>query len=244
MKSDTTKYSELAWDVLKCKRCEGNKCKELGISYEKIDYHNLPLIVGRNYSKSKKRVCIIAQNPGESTKQSIDEEQTHLQKFYRSEKNKDYEAFCEFMVKERFSGVKKWKLFDNFHVLTNLDILPSQIAFTNVVKCRTTDNNGLGQPLIRKCSYHLENEIKALEPKFVITLGAPARDEIKRLPKDKKVNVFSIPHTSRTWGQPIKEFGWSIKNGKWDFNGNKKYNNTYRCDLENILKEIGERIKA
>ena len=90
MESEHTKYSELAWDVLNCKKCPKKNCKELSTYSEKTDYHNLPLIVGRDYSK--RRVCIIAQNPGEFKKQSIDEEQKHLQKFYRFKKNKDYDA--------------------------------------------------------------------------------------------------------------------------------------------------------
>jgi len=249
MKSETTKYSKLALDVLKCKRCEGNKCKELGISYEKIDYHNLPLIVGRDYSKSKKRVCIIAQNPGESKKQSIDEEQKRLKKFYKYKKDKDYNAFCDFMVKKRFSGVKETRceLFDNFHVLTNLDILPSQIAFTNVVKCRTKDNKTPGGKLINKCSEHLENEIKALKPKVVITIGAEARKRIKEMYRneDMPFNFYCIPHTSRGGNISLQTCGWSKKKGEWKFK--KDYvpkKSTYMDDLETILDTIGKEIKA
>lgn len=51
----------------------------------------------------------------------------------------------------------------------------SQFYITNIIKCRTDEANRDPQPFeIVQCSYWLVNQIKAIEPKLICSLGNPA----------------------------------------------------------------------
>lgn len=68
------------------------------------------------------------------------------------------------------------KLLDE--MLSNIGLLRADIYITNIVKCRPPNNRDPLPPEIDTCTPFLNQQIKIIKPKFVVTLGRHATSHI------------------------------------------------------------------
>lgn len=86
-------------------------------------------------------------------------------------------GYREDEIRKPFSG-KSGRLLDETLAKVGLD--RSQAFVTNVVKCRPKENATPNKTQMNACRHYLDDELEAVKPQFILTLGNPAMSLIKK----------------------------------------------------------------
>jgi hypothetical protein len=185
----TTMTTPISWHaefarVIACARCTTSTDRNL----LRDDVENVPQpgYVGANYENS--RVLLVGQNPGIPKTLAVqDLPYTAALRSLRDEPNAErYEQLTA--VLNEF--IPQWPVHGNYFPLRECGLTLSDIAYCNVVRCRTISNRAPGKYLSDAClSQHFNHWLQLLQPRVVVFIGKWASER-----GAAQVVAAGIPH--------------------------------------------------
>jgi hypothetical protein len=165
--------------VLKCTACESSH--RTGVLRDTSENIPQPGYVGKNYSRS--RVVFVGQNPAICPDRLRNEVAPYMAALHTLRDNPSAQALAEFRrAMEEFSP--SWALFQRYLPLSDCGLQLDQIAYFNVVRCRTFMNASPRIGPTRMCTEnHFRDWLGLLRPKCVIFLGKWGYDEAGHVPQ-------------------------------------------------------------
>ncbi|MEH6585037.1 MAG: uracil-DNA glycosylase family protein [Halioglobus sp.] len=158
-------------EVVGCSKCDQWISKKLlRDSNENIAQ---PGWVGNNYEEH--RVLLVGQNPGvpPANMQARDAIYTAaLRQLESSSSRADYEHLYKVLK----SFVPEWPVQRNYFPLSESGLGLEDIAYCNVVRCRTVGNAAPSNAIVQNCLGHFDSFAQAVQPKVVIFIGKWAHD--------------------------------------------------------------------
>ena len=159
--------------VINCRLCERLCDHKLLLDEE----FNLPQpgYVGEDYIKSK--VLLIGQNPGVSTSSQTNNDLIYSKALARL-KNPSEKAMNELqLILNKI--IPSWPVTGNYFPLEECNLKLNDIAYFNLVRCRTKDNATPSKKMTQMCTVqHFEHWLDFLKPKVVVCIGKWAHDQI------------------------------------------------------------------
>jgi len=170
--------------IIACKKCSlATSAKLLRDEAENIPQ---PGYVGRNYLRV--RVLLIGQNPGVDIVglKAADMDYTAALRALRDQPTAANMTKLRSVLDD---FIPQWPVHGSYFPLKECGLNLSDIAYFNVVRCRTTKNAQPGKYLVGNCSDHLGHWLAELDPKVVIFIGKWAHDNAAHL-----VSARGVPH--------------------------------------------------
>ena len=164
-------------DVVSCKRCnEMTSTKLLRDEYENVPQ---PGYVGSNYEQC--RVLLVGQNPGVAPERMLARDKVYTKALRRLASERTTESYNDF-YNVVVDFVPEWPVNRNYFPLDECGLTLADIAYCNVVRCRTNNNAAPSNALISNCkSAHFQSFIEAIQPKVVVFIGKWAHDNAAHL---------------------------------------------------------------
>ncbi len=158
-----------------------------------------PGYIGANYENT--RVLLAGQNPGESPERFKSQDTQFAKAKVTLRKNpNDYNAVELKRIQDKI--MPTWDVFNNYFPLKLCGLQLDDIAYTNVVRCRTKKNAPPGVRIANACiSRHFVRWLDWLKPCVVVCIGKYAHDkisdelEIRKIPngfinRDRSLSAF------------------------------------------------------
>ena len=157
-------------NVIGCERCSET-------DVQRDAFFNLPQpgFVGKNYAAHK--VIFIGQNPGTSPEHFAAEDKLYADLLLKLRQKQDSAAYSElyaFLV----DFMRKWQVNKNYFPLDECGLGLEDIAYFNLVRCRTRANAVPGRNVTSACMRHFVNWIEMLSPAVVVCIGKNPYDGI------------------------------------------------------------------
>ena len=156
------------------------------------DKENIPQpgFIGNNYEKS--RILLVGQNPGVAPDSRRERDKVYLQSLRSLASERDSQAYQDF-YDIVIDFVPEWPVNRNYFPLEDCGLSLDDIAYCNVVRCRTLKNATPSKTLVGNCTKnHFLRFVKAIEPKVVIFIGKWAHDNAAHLlPKGIKSSYMN-----------------------------------------------------
>ena len=174
--------------VISCEACvEYTSRKLLRDNKENIPQ---PGYVGKNYDSN--RLLLVGQNPGIAPEHRLEKDKVYtqsLRELARKPSMESYKSFYNTVI----DFVPEWPVNRNYFPLEECDLSLEDIAYCNVVRCRTVNNSAPSKGLISNCTKkHFLNFVNAIEPNVVIFIGKWAHDNTAHLlPKGVKYSFMN-----------------------------------------------------
>lgn len=163
--------------IMRCGKCTlATSKKLLRDQFEDIPQ---PGFIGKNYNQ--KRIVLAGQNPGvcPPAYAKIDSVYTSALRAVRDSPNQETMSS---LYRILLNTVPGWKVGEYFP-LNECRLSLENIAYFNVVRCRTQKNSMPGKFVARNCLTHFENWLLMLKPSAVIFIGKWAFDNAGHIPK-------------------------------------------------------------
>ena len=209
---------QLFSDVVLCNQCNPEKNSNLLKHNEK----NVPQpgYIGKNYEQH--RVLLIGRNPGECPSNPIIEARdlSYMKALLNLSEQQTNQAYQE-LYNTILNNIPQWPIVQNYFPLKECGLDLPDIAFCNVVRCRTKDNVSPSASQVQICKeHHLIKFIDTIEPKVIVCIGKWAYDRIKGLssiqsiPKtyinmDKSLNAKARQTDKERAGKIVKQYKYS-----------------------------------
>jgi uracil-DNA glycosylase len=158
--------------VVSCTACSGTHNPQL----LRDEHENVPQpgYIGEGYWR--RRVLLVGQNPGTpKTLEAEDRPYTQALRQLRDSPNHDsYEK----LVAELVAFIPQWPVHGNYFPLAETGLSLEDIAYFNVVRCRTSRDAKPGSTMIGNCiDLHFGRWLDQLVPKVVVFIGKWAADQ-------------------------------------------------------------------
>jgi uracil-DNA glycosylase len=171
------------YNVINCEACNSS----IGSILVRDKLINLPQpgYIGKNYEKF--RVLLIGQNPGVCPPSRQLNDRKYMQ------------ALLNLAVKPSIHTYKKlyqillgyipgWSVNRKYFPLEECGLGLDDIAYCNVVRCRTQDNIKPSKTVTDNCiREHLFNFIDLVDPKVIVYIGKWAHDQVSPFLKSRKI---------------------------------------------------------
>lgn len=157
-------------NVIACAACD-HDCNIFRDTEENVPQ---PGYVGPNYWN--RRVLLIGQNPGTpKTLAEQDKQYTHaLRQLVQVPSQENFEKLS--IILKHF--IPKWPVHGNYFPLQEAGLSLDDIAYFNVVRCRTLSDARPSGHSVKNClSSHFTRWLDLLSPKVVVFIGKWARDQ-------------------------------------------------------------------
>ncbi len=158
-------------EVIDCTKCDQWTSKKL--LRDTAENIPQPGWVGRNYAE--RRVLLVGQNPSlpPTHMQARDGIYTAaLRQLNDTGSDEDYQRLHQ--VLKQF--VPEWPVQRNYFPLAESGLGLEDIAYCNIVRCRTVGNAAPSNALVQNCLSHFDSFVKTLEPSVVVFIGKWAHD--------------------------------------------------------------------
>ena len=167
--------------IMHCKKCTLATSKKL--LRDQLENIPQPGFIGQNYNR--KRIVLAGQNPGvcPPAYAKIDSKYTSALRAVRDTPNQETMGSLYRVLLHTVPG---WKVGDYFP-LNECRLSLEEIAYFNIVRCRTMKNSIPGQFVVRNCLTHFENWLLMLRPSVVIFIGKWAFDKAGHIPKQHNI---------------------------------------------------------
>ena len=185
--------------VINCDVCSRNQYPKL----LRNDTFNLPQpgYIGTNYKNT--RVLLVGQNPGTSDDSHYNYDVELANALIAVTDNSNPQAMAN--VKNILDRIMPtWSIFRTHFPLVECGLRLDDIAYTNIVRCRTVDDATPGVQITRTCiSNHFRRWLDWLEPRVVVCIGKWAHDkiayelEVRSIPKAFINRNRSLPNFER-----------------------------------------------
>jgi len=153
-------------NVIACHQCVVRE----GSGLLRDDFENVPQpgFVGSNYLR--KRVALAGQNPGVCPPRFAvrDAEYTRSLRDLRDDPSAQTIKTLD-SVLSRF--VPEWPVHGNYFPLEECGLTLDEIAYFNVVRCRTHRNSVPGRHAVNNCMHHFKRWVEILQPNVVVFIG-------------------------------------------------------------------------
>lgn len=159
-------------DVLACDRCSHAGSRKL----LRDDLENVPQpgFIGDLYWST--RVLLVGQNPSQPNQQLQANDRNYTAALRRVRDAQDLASYDQ-LYKTTRKFVPSWPVHGSYFPLSETGLTLDQIAYCNLVRCRTVDNAAPGSRLIDQCvNSHFRTALDLLEPKAVVFIGKWAYD--------------------------------------------------------------------
>jgi hypothetical protein len=157
-------------DVVSCESCPSTG----KLLRDRLENVPQPGFTGSNYSKS--RVLLTGQNPGVPPPRMLDADKRYtaalraLRDRPSTERQREFDA----IVRE---FVPTWPVHGAYFPLQECGLTLDDIAYCNVVRCRTVGNATPSESVARECVMrHFERWLDVLQPRVVVFVGKWASD--------------------------------------------------------------------
>ncbi len=160
--------------VIACTRCtkerhDGNLLRDAQENVPQPGY------VGANYDQS--RVLLVGQNPGVPN-DLVEGDQIYtaaLRSLRDSPTDQEYEKLMNLLE----NVIQGWRVHNNYFPLTECGLTLNDIAYCNLVRCRTQANRTPNRSLVANCvDQHFDRWIGWLQPRVVVFIGKWASDAV------------------------------------------------------------------
>lgn len=192
---------QLFADVVKCDRCSATRFPELlRDSGENVPQ---PGFVGRDYERTC--VMFVGANPGVSRKSGpkarVDAEYTSALRAFRDSPNEVGYRHLDDTIRR---VLPQWSVYRQYFPLAESRLELEQIAYCNLVRCRTVGNTDPSTDLFGECiCRHFRAWLDLLDPRFVVFIGKKAQQygesEIRR-----RHIPFDTINRSRRWSRAMR----------------------------------------
>ena len=143
--------------------------------------------VGSNYSRT--RLLLVGQNPG--TPKSLAAEDLPYTAALRTLRDDNTENKYEELVAVLRTFIPQWPVHGNYFPLAESGLTLEDIAYCNVVRCRTHIDKKPGTRLVSNCiSQHFSRWLALLQPKAVVFIGKWAAER-----GGPAVTAAGVPYT-------------------------------------------------
>lgn len=169
--------------VIACTRCTASTCPNLlRDANENVPQ---PGYVGSAYSKA--RVLLVGQNPGTPKSRELqDRPYTAALRALRDEPTLNRYAELSAVLRD---FIARWPVTNNYFPLNECGLALEDIAYCNVIRCRTDLDKKPNGKLADACvSEHFTHWLRCLAPKVVIFIGKWAWEHGQH-----EVSKFGIP---------------------------------------------------
>jgi uracil-DNA glycosylase len=148
-------------NVLNCDAC-------LAKHVLRDDMFNLPQpgYVGTNYQKT--RILFVGQNPGVS--KFPEEDKTYARYLNNLKKNRNDKAYDE-LNRFLLEFIPQWMSIKRYSPLEACGLEQDDIAYINLVRCRTAGNAPPAKLVVDFCLRHFAELLDVLQPAAVVCLG-------------------------------------------------------------------------
>ena len=156
-------------NVIGCERCAT-------ADVQRDESFNLPQpgFIGKNFPAHK--VILIGQNPGASPDRFADEDKRYADLLLKLRAEQDAAAYSK-LYAFLLEFMRKWQV-KNFFPLAECGLDLEDIAYFNLVRCRTQANAAPGRNVTAACMWHFINWIEMLSPTVVVCIGKNPYDRI------------------------------------------------------------------
>lgn len=160
--------------VVRCASCtKAHSAKLLRDDAENVPQ---PGYVGANYEAH--RVLLVGQNPG--TPKSLSTEDLPYTAALRTLRDDPSEGAYEQLRIQLESFIVRWPVHGNYFPLRECGLSLEDIAYTNVVRCRTLGDAAPSRALTDNCVVtHFERWLDVLAPRIVVFIGKWAVDHAR-----------------------------------------------------------------
>lgn len=157
--------------VLSCEMCtQGTDRNLLRDSGENLPQ---PGYIGEHYWK--RRVALVGQNPG--TPKTLDQADRPYTAALRRLRDTPSDADYQELLAVLQAFIPQWPIHGNYFPLAECGLSLREIAYFNVVRCRTSDDARPGIKTIHNCiQNHFARWLDELAPRVVIFIGKWAAD--------------------------------------------------------------------
>ena len=158
--------------VLRCDRCDALGAEEPLL--RGAEHPPQPGYIGARYAET--RVMLVGQNPGVTTPRHRERDARYIAALLDLNRQADQETYrTTGLVIEEY--VPEWQLHGRHFPLHDCGLKLDQIAFCNLVRCRTVKNSSPQARVVGNCvSSHFEEWLAQLRPVIVVFLGKWAAD--------------------------------------------------------------------
>lgn len=169
--------------IVSCESCTvATSSKLLRDSFENVPQ---PGFIGSNYKN--KRVVLAGQNPGICPPRFAERDAVYTAALRAVRDEPNNETLNQLnRVLIRF--VPEWPVSGNYFPLNECGLELDDIAYFNVVRCRTQNNSAPGKYVINNCLHHFKHWLDVLQPHVVVFIGKWSFDKAGHLP-----NQLGIP---------------------------------------------------
>jgi len=170
--------------VIACARCSTSTDRRLlRDSGENVPQ---PGYLGADYERSK--VLLVGQNPGSSN--VLEAEDRPYTAALRSLRDRPTSEEYTKLAKVLDAFIPQWPVHRNYFPLTECVLRLDEIAYFNLVRCRTSRNCSPGALVVSNCvSEHFSRWLSLLSPRVVVFIGKWASDRGAKI-----VAALGIPH--------------------------------------------------
>ena len=153
--------------VLQCTRCDNANCAKL----LRDNSENLPQpgYVGANYSA--KRILLVGQNPGVSTTALSQQDRHYTSALSALRDHPSAESWSQLQL-AMMKFVPQWPVSGKHFPLHESGLTLKDIAYCNLVRCRTINNAAPSSKMISNCaSHHFQRTLEILKPAAIVFIG-------------------------------------------------------------------------
>lgn len=160
-------------DVISCEVCDTYTSKKL--LRDSVENIPQPGYVGENHDAT--RLLLVGQNPGVAPDRMLERDKVYTKSLRSLAKSPDIKNYNEF-YRVVIDFVPEWPVNRNYFPLEECGLTLDDIAYCNIVRCRTEGNATPSDRLAQNCiNAHFRKTIQALEPRAVVFIGKWAHDQ-------------------------------------------------------------------
>jgi len=152
--------------VISCERCDAATCKKLLRDVKE----NVPQpgFIGARYWEH--RIVLVGQNPGITRAPTASDDRRYTEALRRV-RDEPSEATWESLRAITREFIPRWPVHGNHFPLKESGLTLDQIAYFNIVRCRTIENAPPSARMVELCRDHLDRWLDLLRPRGVIFIG-------------------------------------------------------------------------
>lgn len=159
-------WSEAFARVVACERCSTSDHRSL--LRDHVENVPQPGWVGSNYART--RVLLVGQNPG--TPKSLAANDFEYTRALRDLRDNTSEQQYQELVCVLRDFIPQWPVHGNYFPLSESGLTLEDIAYCNIVRCRTVADSAPGSALVSNClSEHFSRWLDLLQPIAVVFIG-------------------------------------------------------------------------
>jgi len=168
--------------VISCARCDRLTCRKI----VRDDEENVPQpgFVGARFFE--KRILLAGQNPGVPNQRLAADDRVYTAALRRVRDERSLESLGQLQTVLR-GFVPSWPVHGNYFPLEEAGLELDEIAYCNVVRCRTEGNAAPSSRMIAECQSHFERWLDLLRPRAIVFIGKWAHDQSSRLALERQI---------------------------------------------------------